>query len=357
MDSDDEVRDRATLYYQLLSTEDKSLTNQYILNTLQSSVVALEKALGSYIQSSTDQPFDIKSVPLVQAVSEGPKATPTFDAPKKQEMNKPLISEVSFTDELAKIPELARLPLGGLFKTCEKQQLTEAETEYVVTVKKHIFNRFFVLQFGVQNTLSDQLLEKVHIQLELPDGFNQVAEVRIPKLPYNQPAVAYAVVRWPDDIEVASSGTIGAALKFVVKDCDPDTGLPDSDEGYDDEYVLEDIDINLSDHLLGVSRPNFAQSWEELKEEREETYALSSANSIPEAVKNITSFLGIQPCDRTDRVPEGKSSHVLLLAGVFRGGVEVLARAKLVLSDGVNLQLTVRAPVDAIAELITSAIG
>lgn len=35
MDSDDEVRDRATLYYQLLSSGDKALTNQYILNNLQ----------------------------------------------------------------------------------------------------------------------------------------------------------------------------------------------------------------------------------------------------------------------------------------------------------------------------------
>ena len=123
---------------------------------------------------------------------------------------------------------------------------------------------------------------------------------------------------WPDDLEMASAGTISAVLKFVVKDCDPDTGLPDSDEGYDDEYALEDIDINLSDHMVGVSRPNFAASWEELQEEREEAYALSSADSIPEAVKNIVNFLGIQPCDRTDRVPEGKSSHVLALAGKMR---------------------------------------
>jgi len=66
---------------------------------------------------------------------------------------------------------------------------------------------------------------------------------------------------------------------------------------------------------VGVSRPNFAASWEELTIEREETYALSNANTLPEAVKNIISFLGMQPCDRTDRVPEGKSSHALALAG------------------------------------------
>ena len=35
MDTDDEVRDRATLYYQLLSAGDRTLSNQYILNTLQ----------------------------------------------------------------------------------------------------------------------------------------------------------------------------------------------------------------------------------------------------------------------------------------------------------------------------------
>ena len=34
------------------------------------------------------------------------------------------------------------------------------------------------------------------------------------------------------------TGTFNATLKFVVKDCDPSTGLPDSDEGYDDEYMV-----------------------------------------------------------------------------------------------------------------------
>lgn len=27
-------------------------------------------------------------------------------------------------------------------------------------------------------------------------------------------------------------------MKFVVKDCDPSTGEPDDDEGYEDEYVV-----------------------------------------------------------------------------------------------------------------------
>lgn len=36
----------------------------------------------------------------------------------------------------------------------------------------------------------------------------------------------------------AVTGTFLNTLKFNVKDCDPDTGEPDHDVGYADEYVV-----------------------------------------------------------------------------------------------------------------------
>ena len=36
----------------------------------------------------------------------------------------------------------------------------------------------------------------------------------------------------------------------MVKDCDPVTGEPESDEGYDDDYQLEDIDVAVSDYVM-----------------------------------------------------------------------------------------------------------
>ena len=65
----------------------------------------------------------------------------------------------------------------------------------------------------------------------------------------------------------------------------------------------------------------------------------------------------MQACDRSDKVPEGKSSHTLYLAGVYRGGHDVLARAKLVLRDCVTMQLTVRSTNADAAQVITSAVG
>lgn len=33
------------------------------------------------------------------------------------------------------------------------------------------------------------------------------------------------------------AGTCSCTMKFTVRDCDPDTGVP-AEEGYDDEYVV-----------------------------------------------------------------------------------------------------------------------
>lgn len=43
--------------------------------------------------------------------------------------------------------------------------------------------------------------------------------------------------------------------------------------------------------------------------------------------------------------------------GTYRGGHEVLVRAKLALSDGVTMQLTVRSDDPGVSEVIASAVG
>lgn len=36
-----------------------------------------------------------------------------------------------------------------------------------------------------------------------------------------------------------------------------------------------------------------------------------------DAVGNVIKFLGMQPCERSDKVPENKNAHTLYLAGKF----------------------------------------
>lgn len=87
------------------------------------------------------------------------------------------------------------------------------------------------------------------------DGFEVIAYVPCPSLPYNQPGellhqvnplpcsnqifsgVAYACVTIPDEDPTEVTTTLSCTMKFTVKDCDPVSGEAD-DDGYEDEYVV-----------------------------------------------------------------------------------------------------------------------
>lgn len=123
----------------------------------------------------------------------------------------------------------------------------------------------------------------------------------------------------------------------------------------------------VSDFMQKISKPNFVSSWDDIDPglEVEETYALSNFKTIEEAVKNIVGFMGMAPCDRSDRVKSegGKSihSHTLYLAGMFRSSIEVLVSAKLAIDSknpesGVILKLCVRSPDVNVSNFVASAV-
>jgi len=361
MDADDEVRDRATYFKAILEQHEASLNSQYILNSLAVSVSSLEKSLHAYTldQAAAAKPFDMRTVPAAAVEEKKPAAGPaTIGLTSKPD--KPTTTATRhdmFVEKLAAIPQLQQLNLGPLFKSSQPVELTESETEYTVACIKHVYPGHVVLQFDCTNTLADQLLEQVRVELEVSEGWEVVAQIPAPSMQYNVASTIYTVLSVPEDLTECVA-SMAATLKFTVKDCDPATGEPDSDEGYDDEYQLEDLDITVADYVQRVMKGNFAAAWEELGEENEleDTYSLPF-KTLDEAVKNLCMYLGLQPCERSDRVPEGKSSHTLLLSGVFRGGYGVLVRAKLALSDTVAMQLSVRAEDPQVAEIMTTAVA
>ncbi|XP_069485721.1 coatomer subunit gamma-2 isoform X2 [Ambystoma mexicanum] len=355
MDTDDEVRDRATFYLNVLKQKQIMLNAAYIFNGLTVSVLGMEKALHQYTLEPTEKPFDMKTIPLATMPFFEQKTEITPVAIKQHEKITPARQDI-FQEQLAAIPEFKNL--GPLFKSSESVQLTEAETEYFVRCIKHVFTDYIVFQFDCTNTLNDQLLEKVTVQMEPTDAYEVVHYIPAISLSYNQPGMCYTLVRLPEDDPTAVSCTFNCTMKFVVRDCDPNTRVPD-DEGYDDEYVLEDVEVTLSDHIQKVLKPNFSAAWEEVgdENEKEETFALASIKTLEEAVNNIIKFLGMQPCERSDKVPENKNSHTLYLAGVYRGGSDVLVRSKLALADAVTMQVTVRSKDETAVDVVLASVG
>lgn len=178
LEVDDEVRDRAAYYLNILEMKQKALYNQFILNPLQVSIVGLEKALNAFVAEPSDTPFDIKTVPLAT------QPTPSEDNVKKPFVNGIISPEVQnvpritpdkvaatrqdlYAEQLSNIPELDDLRLGPIIKSSLPVELTESETEYVVQCIKHVFKNHIVFQFDCTNTLNDQILENVRVIMQV----------------------------------------------------------------------------------------------------------------------------------------------------------------------------------------------
>ncbi|KAH8258294.1 hypothetical protein KR038_009302 [Drosophila bunnanda] len=357
MDPDDEVRDRATYYLSILNSERPDLYKNYIIERENCSLALLEKSLVDHLNGDLETRFDISIVPkaaIVKAEVNNDVMLVTNSAPRPPKITR----EEESAARLAQLPGIQ--VLGPIHRSTAPIQLTESETEYTVQCIKHIFGQHVVFQFDCLNTLSDQFLENVRVELTLPDGFTARAVMPCPKLPYNELQTTFVIVEFPPDA-ASSIATFGATLRFVVKDCDPNTGEPDSEEGYDDEYMLEDLEISVADQIQKTRKNNFQVAWDAADSEEwlqaEDTFVLSAVTTLQDAVNTIVKILGLGAANLSENVPEGTHLHTLLCSGTFRGGAEILVRAKLALSEGVTLNMNVRSTDLEIAELITAAIG
>lgn len=350
LDDDDEVRDRAIYYSAILDSGDAQLINDYIINVPIPNPVLLERALQDYLNSDADlsEPFNLATVPTMAEETQEPK-----EAPVEIESRAPIVSrEEQYADQIKVIPGIEKL--GPIFKTCESIDLTEPETEYRVQCVKHIFARHLVLQFECLNTLSDQLLEKVHIRLEAAPGYKMLIEVPCEQLPYDKQGSVFCVLEFPEN-PIETLGTFGATLEFVVRDCDPTTGLPDSGEGYADTYPLEEIEVSCAEQFrTRAASDDWEATWDRAAsaEEACDTFGLSQSD-VGEAAKAVCEHLGLpKGAISGDAVKEIRGG------GVWRGGTPVLVRARLVMAGGaVTMQLTARSPREDIATLLLAAVG
>jgi len=173
---------------------------------------------------------------------------------------------------------------GSVLKSSPVVELTESETEYVVTVVKHIFKEHIVLQYEVKNTLPATVLENVSV-VATPSEEEELEEVFIiqaEKLATDEPGkvyVAFQKVNGEGSLPVSSFSNI---LKFTSKEIDPTTNEPE-ETGYDDEYEVAEFDLAGSDYVVPAFAGNFNHLWEQVGaagEEAEETLQLSGMKSI-----------------------------------------------------------------------------
>lgn len=71
------------------------------------------------------------------------------------------------------------------------------------------------------------------------------------------------------------------------------------DDGVEDEYQLEDLEVVAADYILKVGVSNFKNAWESLDPdcERVDEYGLGPRETLAEAITVVTNLLGMQPCE------------------------------------------------------------
>ncbi|EEC74799.1 hypothetical protein OsI_10600 [Oryza sativa Indica Group] len=362
-DTDDEVRDRATLYLQTLDGEvavgsTEKDVKEFLFGSFDVPLANLEASLKTYEPS--EEPFDIslvsrevKSQPLQEKKAPGKKPPAGAPAPA------PVPAVDAYQKILSSIPEFSGF--GRLFKSSEPVELTEAETEYAINVVKHIYSSHVVLQYNCTNTIPEQLLENVTVYVDATDAeeFSEVCSKPLRSLPYDSPGQIFVAFEKPE--HVPATGKFSNVLKFIVKEVDTSTGEVDED-GVEDEYQIEDLEIVSADYMLRVAVSNFRNAWENMdpESERVDEYGLGVRESLAEAVSAVISILGMQPCEGTEVVPKNARSHTCLLSGVFIGDAKVLVRLSFGLSGPkeVAMKLAVRSDdpevSDKIHEIVAS---
>ena len=359
------------------------------------SLPILEDQLAHYINGATAsafaEPFDFANVPIVtreQSLAEDrtkklTTATPTLKAPsvhpKKTEAGAAAADAArdaaaasqKYAQTLASIPDFEAY--GPLLKSSGVVELTESETEYVVSAVKHLFREHIVLQFDVKNTLADYVLADVGVVCTASaaggeeeggeSGLQDEFFIPAPLLKQDDPGTVYVSFARPE-AEKFPTASFTNVLKFTLREIDPATGEPE-EGGYEDEYQVEDLELTGPDYVLPAFAGSFDHIWSSLAEgeggeaeEVEETLQLSAAKSIQEAVELLVKQLGMQPLEGTE-VALSPTTHKLSLYGKSVQGGKVAAGVRMAFSakSGVTVKVVVRSEEGGLAGAVLGAVA
>lgn len=203
-------------------------------------------------------------------------------------------------------PEFAAF--GSVVRSSPAVRLTEAETEYAVWVRKHVFSEHVVLEFDIENTIEGQVMTDVSVRLALHDGdaarWTPLLSLPAPCIPWGQAGTCFAALRF-DPAGGVPEAAFGATVQFVAKDVEEDElDAVDAIEGFAEEYPVEDVLLGFPDFVGRPAVSDFRGAWSEAGEEAVEKATLPFED-VETAVKQIVEVMGLAPMEGSERVPVG----------------------------------------------------
>ncbi|SOV80375.1 coatomer subunit gamma, putative [Plasmodium reichenowi] len=266
--------------------------------------------------------------------------------------------------------------------------LTESEAEYTVFLKKYIYHHHLVLEFTIHNTLSEQILSNVNVQMHSSENKWTILEkTTIGNLYYNTPQQLYVILKKNIPFEkththnhnnnhtndqnidnlqnnhnlqnnvdsFAVNQNFQISLHFLVKENEHDEGFPDS-------YSINPFSIQIVDFINPkiLRHGEFKHIWDSMQNYNAEVVSKFSLNfqNIQQAVVGLLNTLNMTACDQTDYVENNSNNHNILLSAQFLNDTYVLCKASLILSQqyGCLLKITCRSTNKFLSEHILKSL-
>ena len=155
------------------------------------------------------------------------------------------------------IPEL-----GKQLTKSNIELLTEEEAEYQVEVVKRVYKKYIVLQFQISTSLPKQIIKDVYVKISYDD--TELTNFTCPYITKDKSGNALTIIEREnddsddddddddDDEDLYILGEFEASLKFInIDDVDinDDDFDIDNQEGYEDEYPLNEIVFRHVDYV------------------------------------------------------------------------------------------------------------
>ncbi|KAH3685414.1 hypothetical protein WICPIJ_003618 [Wickerhamomyces pijperi] len=365
-DSDDEVRDRAIISLKFLEGLDsnKEEVIQLTKPAYSYDLANLEHKLTSYLSKGQDgfiTAFDITMVPKItedelRVIELKQKTSKLDNAVKEPEHNNkhaksadvknPHFEESQNADLLKQqyVQELSAIAefesYGPVLHTSSVVELTDKETEFVISAVKHVFKDHLVLQYNIENTLDDVLLELVSVIAQPEDeGFEEEFILSVDSLTPHGQGTVYVSMSRPSYLQTTNFTN---TLSYTSKECDSKTLEALDDQGFEDEYPFEPLSLTPGDFIIPSMVGNFDLIYdEELQTESTATFQVES-ESIQEVVDQMVQQLNLFPIQGSMVVND--TTHLLKLFGKTIDAERVAAVIKFVHSarNGVTIKATVK---------------
>ena len=358
-DVDDEVRDRAAISLNFINNGKKNL----IVSDFKYDLNALESKLVHYLNNEENfsVKFDIseirvisseelKSIEYDRKISKLENSNvENNDTPEVEEQKggtkvesagdnvaNDLLRQQEYAQELAAIAEFESY--GKLTKsTSVPIYLTDKENEIVVSVVKHLFaeSQKLVLQYNINNTLPHTVLQDISV-IAQPDNelYQEDFIVPLAELKPDQTGIVYVSFSAPaiEDEELLSA--FGNTVAYTNKDLDDEGNVDPTDDGWSDEYQIDDLELLAGDFIIPLYNSNFTSIFDQLPNQDSGVVNISNVDTIENAVNKVKTALNMMPLDGSDYVPSDITSHTLKLLGKDVWGGKVGASIRLASTGG-----------------------